>query len=112
MASRLLPKNVQHIGLELAISWNDGTESFLPLELLRRNCPCAVCGGEPDVLGFIERPEVKYTPESFELRGWQLVGGYAFQPTWRDGHSSGLYPFSFLKRIAEAVVGGEVNHPS
>src|SRR4030095_17029356 len=58
---RLQPKNIQQIGDELAISWNDGTESFFKLEMLRRACPCAGCGGEPDVLGHISRPPVTYT---------------------------------------------------
>ena len=54
----LAPTNVQQIGNELAIQWSDGGESYLDLELLRRACPCAACGGEPDVLGNILRPEV------------------------------------------------------
>ena len=100
MAPRLTPTNIQPIGGELAIAWNDGTESFFPLEQLRRGCPCAGCGGEPDVLGKVERPEVTYTPASFELRGWQLVGGYALQPAWGDGHGTGLYSFRYLRRLA------------
>ena len=104
MPARLLPTSIQHIGEELAISWNDGSETFLRLADLRRACPCAACGGEPDVLGNIERPEVTYTPASFELRGYQLVGGYALQPTWGDGHGTGLYSFAFLKRLGTAAV--------
>jgi DUF971 family protein len=100
---RLLPAHIAHVGHEIAIAWNDGSETFLGLETLRRNCPCALCGGEPDVLGRIERPEVSYTPASFILRGWQLVGGYALQPAWGDGHSTGLYPFSYLLKIAAAA---------
>ncbi len=65
---RLEPTNIQQIGDELAIAWNDGTESFLKLELLRRACPCAACGGEPDVLGQVVRPHVSHTDKSFELR--------------------------------------------
>ena len=99
---RLEPTNIQQIGNELAIQWNDGTESFLDLEFLRRACPCAVCGGEPDVLGNISRPDVVYTPSSFELAGWQLVGGYALQPQWGDGHSTGLYSFAYLRRLTAA----------
>jgi DUF971 family protein len=97
---RLEPKNIQQIGNELAIQWNDGTESYFALELLRRACPCAACGGEPDVLGNISRPNVTYSPESFELAGFDLVGGYAVQPRWRDGHVSGIYSFQYLKRLA------------
>ncbi len=76
---RLEPSNIQQIGDELAIAWNDGTESFLKLELLRRACPCAACGGEPDVLGQVVRPHVSHTDKSFELVGFDLVGGYALQ---------------------------------
>ena len=96
----LAPTNVQQIGNELAIQWNDGTESYLELELLRRACPCAACGGEPDVLGNVLRPEVNYTEESFQLRSFDLVGGYAIQPRWRDGHNTGIYSFQYLRRLS------------
>ncbi len=94
--------NVQLIGSELALQWNDREESYFPLERLRRACPCATCGGEPDVLGNLARPSVSYTDKSFELMGWQLVGGYALQPRWADGHSTGLYAYEYLRRLAAA----------
>jgi DUF971 family protein len=100
VSSRLAPQNIQQIGDELAIAWSDGTESFLRLEAFRRACPCAACGGEPDVLGHIVRPEVRHTAASFELRGWANVGGYALQPRWGDGHDSGLYTFPYLQRLS------------
>ena len=97
---RLEPVNLHLIGEELAISWNDGAESYLPLETLRRACPCASCGGEPDVLGNIMRPHMSYTAQSFELRSWDLVGGYALRPTWGDGHQTGIYSYQYLRRLA------------
>jgi DUF971 family protein len=99
---RLEPTNIQQIGDELAISWNDRTESFLKLETLRRACPCAACGGEPDVLGNIPRLLVSYTDKSFRLVGFDLVGGYALQPRWADGHSTGIYSFTYLRRLGES----------
>src|SRR4051812_50183935 len=78
-------KDVQLIGNELAIRWSDGVESYLPLERFRRACPCASCGGEPDVLGNISRPDVVYTSSSFELAGWQLIGGLAPHPPGAHG---------------------------
>jgi DUF971 family protein len=98
---RLEPINIQQIGGELAIAWNDGTESFLKVEMLRRACPCAACGGEPDVLGRIARPRVSYAEGSFDLAGFDLVGGYALQPRWGDGHSTGIYSFTYLRRLAQ-----------
>jgi DUF971 family protein len=46
------------------------------------------------------KPEVKWTEQSFALRGWQIIGGYAFQPTWGDGHATGLYTFPYLRKLA------------
>lgn len=93
-------QNVQLIGNELALRWNDGGETYLPIEFLRRACPCAACGGEPDVMGNLLRPDVSYTARSFELAGWQPVGGYALQPRWADGHSTGIYSFAYLRRLS------------
>ncbi len=102
--ARLLPTNIQLIGDELAIAWNDGAESFFSLAALRMACPCAVCGGEPDVLGNVVRPEVYHSRDSYALRGWSVVGGYAIQPAWADGHGSGLYSFAYLKKLEAAAV--------
>jgi DUF971 family protein len=104
---RLEPTNVQQIGDELAVSWNDSTESFIKLETLRRACPCAACGGEPDVLGDVSQPHVTYTDKSFQLTGFDLVGGYALQPRWADGHSTGIYSFTYLRRLGEALGDGD-----
>ena len=99
---RLEPTNIQQIGNELAIHWNDGEESYFGLELLRRACPCAACGGEPDVIGNISRPLVSFNEKSFQLTGFDLVGGYALQPRWADGHSTGIYSFTYLRRLGQA----------
>ncbi len=99
---RLEPINVQQIGDQLAIVWNDGTESYVAVEFLRRACPCAACGGEPDVLGDVSPPHVTYTDKSFQLAGFDFVGSYALQPRWADGHSTGIYSFTYLRRLGQA----------
>ena len=102
----LQPTNIQQIGNELAIHWSDGAESFLNLQFLRRACPCAGCGGEPDVLGnFIGSRDrgTSYSENSFDLTGFQIVGGYALQPRWADGHSTGIYSFQYLRRLSEPI---------
>ena len=93
--------NIQSIGSEMAFAWSDGSESFLPWEFLRRACPCASCGGEPDVMGNVLQPEVVYFENSFVLVGHQNVGGYGWQPTWGDGHTTGIYSYRYLRRLAE-----------
>ena len=107
MATRLTPTSIQPFGTELAIAWSDGTESYLPLDALRRACPCAACGGEPDVLGRVLRPQVVHTPQSFVLQGFQIIGSYALQPAWADGHGTGLYTFPYLRRLAAEATSGQ-----
>lgn len=92
---------LQLIGNEMAVAWQDGAESYFPLEFLRRACPCAICGGEADVLGRIEIPLNELSEKSFELVGFEFVGGYGWQPTWGDGHRTGIFSWNFLKRLDE-----------
>ena len=97
------PVDIQQIGEELAIKWDDGAESFVRLEALRRACPCAGCKGEVDIMGVLyKNPDRPFTPPAFKLVGLSHVGGYAVQPTWGDGHSSGLFAFDYLRRVADA----------
>ena len=97
------PTDIQPIGQELAIRWEDGSESFIPLETLRRACPCAACKGEVDILGQLHKgPEQPLLPAAFQLRRLERIGTYAVQPLWADGHATGLYSFDYLRKLAEA----------
>ncbi|MCX8092414.1 MAG: DUF971 domain-containing protein [Verrucomicrobiae bacterium] len=99
------PVDIQPIGNELAIKWDDGSESFIPLEKLRRACPCAGCQGEVDILGQLHKgPERPLPPTAFQLVRVTPVGGYALQPLWADGHASGLFSFDYLKRLGSSAV--------
>jgi DUF971 family protein len=100
------PVDIQQIGKEIAIKWDDGTESYLGCEALRRCCPCAGCQGEMDVMGHLYKgPEAPLSPAAFQLRQIRTVGGYAIQPIWADGHASGIYSYDYLRRLAEAGTG-------
>jgi len=95
------PDDIQHIGNELAIKWPDGRESFIPLDNLRRACPCAGCKGETDIMGNLyKNPEQKLAAAAFQLVRIATVGGYGIQPVWADGHNTGIFSFEYLKRIA------------
>jgi len=101
---RMRPVDIIPIGEELAIKWDDGSESFVTLEKLRRYCPCAGCKGEVDVMGNLYKgPDKPLTPRAFQLAGLDKVGSYAVQPVWADGHRTGLYSFEYLRKVAEAV---------
>ena len=95
------PLDIQHIGSELAVKWDNGSESFIPLERLRRACPCAGCKGEMDILGNLyKNPEKPFAANAFALVKLVSVGGYGIQPVWADGHNTGIYSFDYLLRVA------------
>ena len=98
--------DIQHIGSELAIQWEGGKESFIPLETIRRGCPCAGCHGEVDILGNLyKNPAKPLPPAAFELQRFVPVGGYAIQLFWADGHNSGIFAFDYLQRLAASQDG-------
>lgn len=97
--SSSLPQSIAAIGDELAIAWHDGMEQYLSLRVLREACPCALCEGEPDVMGNKVVLKKQLAPESFILKKYEFVGGYGIQFFWGDGHSSGIYAFQYLKNI-------------
>ena len=91
---------VTTIGQELALAFEGGEEIYLPLDLLRRACPCAACQGEPDALGRVLRPVQQIGARGFELLRSEAVGGYALQLFWADGHSTGIYSFDYLRKLS------------
>jgi DUF971 family protein len=94
-------KDLQQIGGELAIKWEDGTELFIALEKLRRACPCAGCLGERDIMGQLHKePKQPLSERSFQLTRLELVGAYGIQPFWADGHGSGIFSFDYLRQLA------------
>ena len=94
-------QNAALIGNEFALSFADGFEAYLPLPMLRRACPCAACQGEPDAMGRVVRPLVEHGPMAFGLVKFELVGGYAIQMFWADGHSTRIYSFAYLRKLAD-----------
>ena len=94
------PRHYQVLGNELVVVWDDGHESYYPLEELRRACPCAGCSGEPDLFGRLSvGPKTQYLPASFQIRSINPIGNYALQPTWMDNHSYGIWTFERLRAI-------------
>ena len=85
-------------GTSLRISWEDGEVSDYEPRLLRMLCPCAGCVDERSgrrmlTPGMIAADVI---PEAIHP-----VGRYALQFIWSDGHRTGIYPFEYLRRIAD-----------
>ncbi len=80
----------------LEIEWADGHVSRFDAVTLRWLCPCAYCRGEAGMPGWLDtRPTLG--PTQTRLVDVRLVGQYALQPIWADGHATGYYAFRHLR---------------
>ena len=87
---------------ELAVKWNDKKESYIPLKLLRENCPCAFCSGETDAFGNVYKgPKKKLSATSYQATNMEKVGHYALRIFWGDNHADGLYTYEFIRKLGE-----------
>ena len=96
------PKDVQIIGREIAIAWDDGRESYLPFASLRAASPSAETQGERDIFG--TRYGGHDGPKDYsgvEVVGWERIGNYALRFEFSDGHGTGLYSFDYLRQLGE-----------
>ena len=93
------PKEIVVLDNNLAISWEDGSESYINLADLRKSCPCANCSGETDVFGnlYINKKPKKDKKQSCQIVTYSHIGHYAIRIVWADGHNAGIYSFNFLK---------------
>ena len=83
-------------GRELQIEWADGHRTVYDFTTLRWLCPCAFCRGEAGQPGWLDSNPT-LSDEQVTLTDISMVGQYAIQPTWADGHHTGYYPFVRLR---------------
>jgi DUF971 family protein len=78
------------------ICWNDGDESVYSFEQLRAACPCAECQAYRENGHPLQRALLVSTG----LESAQLVGNYAIQFTWDDGHRFGIFTWEYLRSVS------------
>jgi DUF971 family protein len=75
----------------LEIGFSDGSEYRIPFELMR------VCSPSAEVQGHGKGQEVLQTGKrEVGIVALEPVGNYAVQPTFSDGHSSGIFSWDYL----------------
>ncbi len=91
---------VQFIGTEVALKWDDGAEGFIQMARLRALSPSAETKGELDLLGNpISPDQAGRAFAGVTVTGWNPVGGYAIQFVFSDGHRTGIYSYDYLRQI-------------
>jgi DUF971 family protein len=99
-----VPAQVDMTGIGVQITWEDGQTCTYPYRYLRLQCACAGCVEEMTGRQLLN---VSAVPEDIIAADHLIVGKYAIQFLWTDGHDSGIYPYEMLHRLAandEAVV--------
>ncbi len=89
----------------LRITWADGETCQYDAPTLRRACPCAQCVNEWSGQRMLKPEDVS---DSLEIKDLSIVGRYALNFRWSDGHETGIYSFRYLRELCEQqqVQGG------
>jgi DUF971 family protein len=95
---------------EVRIRWQDGHESALGFDLLRKECPCAVCNdlrrrsATPASLTLSVLSGSVVKAGDIQVTEVKPVGRYAINFVWSDGHDSGIYSYNFLREVCPCPI--------
>lgn len=82
---------------KLRLRWDDGHEAKYPYAYVRGHCPCAECQGHFQPSSFHLVPKAN-------LVRVELVGAYALNLQWDDGHDTGIYTFRRLRDMCPCKI--------
>ena len=89
---------MQESDARVRITWADERVCSYGAPELRRACPCAGCVNEWTGERTL-RPET--IPDALIIKDIEIVGRYALNFHWSDGHSTGIYSFRYLRQLCE-----------
>ena len=80
----------------ISIKWSDDTENSYTAPELRRSCPCATCVNEWTGDKILDAATV---PDDLTITSTSIVGRYALNFHFSDGHDTGIYSFKYLREL-------------
>jgi prepilin-type processing-associated H-X9-DG protein len=94
-------------GTGVDITWADGHASHYEFAYLRDECPCATCNDAREkkaTVGemaspFKSSPALPMFKPKPRAQAANVVGSYAIQISFTDGHSTGIYSYDHLRNI-------------
>jgi DUF971 family protein len=84
----------------LELAWEAGPAVRLPYRYLRAECPCASCRNEWTGERILDPNTIR---ADLRMENMEPIGNYAVRFGWNDGHSSGLYTWDVLWRLAASA---------
>ena len=85
---------------EISINWSDDAETKYNAADLRRNCPCASCVNEWTGEKILDAAKIS---DDLTIDSTSVVGRYALNFHFSDGHETGIYTFQLLRKLSESV---------
>lgn len=76
----------------LRVTWSDDHVSDYPFAYVRGWCPCAGCQGHGGDRRYVHAPDT-------DLAKIEVVGSYALNLKWGDGHETGIYSYRYLREL-------------
>jgi len=81
---------------ELSIKWSDEAETKYNAPHLRRACPCAGCVNEWTGEKMLKDEAIS---NDLSFSNITIVGRYALNFHFSDGHETGIYSFKYLREL-------------
>ena len=85
-------------GDSLTVEYEDRVTASFPLAALREGCPCAGCRGRRDT------GHAASAGESIDAVDAELHGNWGISIRWNDGHDTGIYSWSLLRRWWDGAI--------
>ncbi len=82
---------------EISIKWSDDTITRYTAANLRRSCPCAGCINEWTGQKMLRDESVS---DELTFNHISIVGRYALNFHFSDGHDTGIFSFKYLKDLS------------
>lgn len=80
----------------LTFDWSDGSSEEASAATVRRGCPCAHCIDERTGRPLLDPDSI---PDDLEHKDVAIVGNYALGITFGDGHRTGIFTWTALRRL-------------
>ena len=83
----------------ISIKWSDDSETTYNAAELRRACPCAGCVDEWTGKKTLNDQKVS---QDLTFGHTSIVGRYALNFHFSDGHETGIFSFNYLRKLSES----------
>lgn len=83
---------------EVSIKWSDDSETRYSATQLRRSCPCATCVNEWTGEKILADGDIA---DDLSFSSISIVGRYALNFHFSDGHDTGIFSFKYLRDLSE-----------